>query len=98
MPWDNSPGRHRDLPSNWPALRRAILERDDHLCQLRGPRCTTTATEVDHIGSNLNHDPDNLRAACRPCHAQRSATQGHDAMRTARSKAKHPREKHPGAR
>lgn len=96
MPWDNSPGRHRDLPANWPSIRRAILDRDGHACQLRGPRCTGNATEVDHIGSNLNHDPANLRAACQPCHAQRSATQGHDAMRSRRAKALHPREKHPG--
>lgn len=97
MPWDHTSRRRSQLPANWPAIRRAVLTRDDHTCQIRGPRCAHTATEVDHIGDNLNHDPANLRAACQPCHARRTATQGHDAMRARRATARHPRpRRHPG--
>lgn len=97
MAWSNQPGRQRALPPDWQTIRREVLDRDDRRCQLNGPRCTGLATEVDHIGDNLNHDETNLRAACRTCHAQRSATQGHEAMRARRATAKHPRpRKHPG--
>lgn len=52
-------------------MRAAILIRDYHQCQERGPGCTVVATEVDHIipwfegGSD---DPDNLRGICETCH------------------------------
>jgi 5-methylcytosine-specific restriction endonuclease McrA len=48
-----------------------ILARDSHACQIRGPRCTGVATQVDHVvaladgGAHL--DPLNLRAACATC-------------------------------
>lgn len=57
----------------WRALKEWVLDRDRHVCQMRGPRCTTIATCVDHIiartdGGNM-WDPTNLRAACRPCNS-----------------------------
>lgn len=54
-------------------MRHPILERDGYACQIRGPRCTGTATTVDHIvpliqgGARL--DPANLRAACLRCNS-----------------------------
>jgi 5-methylcytosine-specific restriction protein A len=52
-------------------LRLAILDRDGYLCRIRGPRCTTYATQVDHIVARADGgamlDPANLRAACRRC-------------------------------
>ena len=33
----------------WRRIRAQVLERDDGLCQIRGPRCTGVATAVDHI-------------------------------------------------
>ncbi|MBF6063029.1 HNH endonuclease [Nocardia terpenica] len=59
-------------PTLSPSLRRAILNRDSQLCQIRAEDCLNWATEVDHIipvtrgGTN---DPANLRAACAPCNA-----------------------------
>jgi 5-methylcytosine-specific restriction protein A len=59
----------------WRIVRRAILERDGHVCQIRGQRCTGVATHVDHIvpaadgGAWL--DPTNLRAACQTCNLER---------------------------
>lgn len=63
----------------WKAVRKAVLERDGHRCQIKRPKCKTLATEVDHItavsdgGAEL--DPANLRAACKPCNiGERNAT------------------------
>lgn len=63
----------------WKRVRREILERDDHKCQIASPGCTRTATEVDHIlPAALDptgrgwFDPDNLRATCRWCNLQRN--------------------------
>lgn len=61
--------------SRWQAIRPGILARDHHTCQIAGPGCTHTATDVDHIipwnegGQRL--DPTNLRAACSHCNSRR---------------------------
>jgi 5-methylcytosine-specific restriction endonuclease McrA len=59
----------------WPKVRHAILERDTHTCQIQGPKCTTEATDVDHIipwqEGGAWYDPDNLRAACAKCNRSR---------------------------
>jgi 5-methylcytosine-specific restriction protein A len=58
-------------------LRVYILERDRHACQIRGPKCTHAATEVDHVVARADggdvYDPTNMRAACRPCNGWRAA-------------------------
>jgi 5-methylcytosine-specific restriction protein A len=64
------------LRSNeWQALRRLILGRDHYRCQINGPLCRHTATEVDHILSPLEGgdfwDTTNLRGSCKPCNAGR---------------------------
>jgi hypothetical protein len=59
----------------WPRIRKAILERDNHLCQIRAARCTTHATHVDHIIPVTQGgpwwEPTNLRAACQNCNLGR---------------------------
>lgn len=61
----------------WKRARLETLERDNHTCQINGPRCITTATHADHIipwsegGAWL--DLDNLRASCEPCNTSRGA-------------------------
>lgn len=75
----NHPTATRWLTSNasngrWGRLRELILERDHNQCQIQGPTCTTTATQVDHITPRLeggNNHPHNLRASCGPCNASR---------------------------
>lgn len=63
---------------DWQAVRTQILERDQHQCQFRGPRCKGIATQVDHIvplsegGARLEHS--NLRAICSTCNAGRQNT------------------------
>jgi hypothetical protein len=62
----------------WQAVRRLVLERDGHRCQLMcSTKCQGVATHCDHIVDVLDGgarlDPANLRAACRSCNiAQRN--------------------------
>lgn len=55
----------------WSRVRKLVLERDRHICQINGPRCKGEATTVDHIISWRHggawYDPANLRAACGTC-------------------------------
>jgi len=66
--------------STWRRLRPQIMERDGYMCQIRGPKCTTLATEVDHIipwrAGGAMYDPDNLRAACSNCNKRRARRDG----------------------
>ena len=61
----------------WKKTRQLILERDRHRCQIKGARCLGYATETDHIDAVIDGgdfwNPNNLRAACRPCNAGRGA-------------------------
>ncbi len=56
--------------------RARVLRRDGRMCQLRDPMCIGVATEVDHVGDRMDHREANLRAACKPCHQNRSSGQG----------------------
>ena len=63
--------------SDWRVIRKSVLDRDAHRCQIGLPGCTKVASHVDHIvplaegGARL--DPDNLRASCPHCNLTRSA-------------------------
>ena len=88
--WASSGRRHR-LPPNWPELRLDTLRADDWVCQIQLPgRCLGTATEVDHIERGDDHSPENLRAACAPCHAKKSSDEGNAAKRRKRELGKRP--------
>ena len=89
-----------------PEERAAILERDDYICQLQYPQCCAgIATVVDHIISlgisGPGRDPENLQAACAPCHARKTEAErlagvkAKAAHRRARLKLPQP-QKHPG--
>jgi hypothetical protein len=71
----------------WQRIRKQILERDSHLCQIQGPTCTQHATQVDHItpvaAGGAWYDPHNLRAACANCNNKRSHHQKNEQWRTA---------------
>ncbi len=62
---------HPAYRGRWQGVRRNILERDNHTCQIGITGCKGTATTVDHItplalgGAWWDHD--NLRAACSWC-------------------------------
>lgn len=58
----------------WRAIRRRVLVRDNHTCQIRRPGCTGHATTVDHIQPHSlggTDTMDNLRAACAYCNYSR---------------------------
>ena len=60
-------------------LRRKIFERDGYECQIRGPGCTGTAEQLDHIvprrvAPERILDETNLRAACGVCNGSHSAS------------------------
>lgn len=67
--WGQLPQSVRDR------VRIPVLERDGYRCQIRGPKCTGRASDVDHIVSLKDGgallDPDNLRAACPACNRGR---------------------------
>jgi 5-methylcytosine-specific restriction protein A len=94
MAWDTSDRRYR-LPSNWPQIRLFILRRDNYECQI--PGCFRQATDVDHIVHGDDHDPSNLQAICKPCHAFKSSQEGHARLKELRALTKRKPEKNPGA-
>ena len=56
----------------WQKLRKAVLARDGHLCQIQSPRCRGYATSVHHLvpssqAPDLFWEPANLAAACGGC-------------------------------
>jgi hypothetical protein len=56
----------------WQRLRRQVLARDGHACQVQGPRCTGHATTVHHLipssqAPHLFWEPGNLQASCSRC-------------------------------
>lgn len=58
------------------ALAHWVIDRDQHVCQINGPRCTHYATEADHIIPRADGGPDtpeNLQAACKRCNGWRAA-------------------------
>lgn len=61
-----------EVTLSWPALRGAVLYRDDFECQV----CGDPATEVDHIFPRSLGGPDefeNLQAICGPCNKAKGA-------------------------
>lgn len=81
----------RTYDSRWQKVRLTILTRDNHLCQIAGPGCTTHATDVDHIipinegGQRL--DPTNLRASCSHCNTRRPTQRRADLIRAVTEQA-----------
>lgn len=78
QPWGSS-GRRRRLPPDWPAIQHAVLERDEHRCQLQYDGCTGLASHADHITPGDDHRMANLQAACSHCHAIKSSREGNTA-------------------
>jgi 5-methylcytosine-specific restriction protein A len=87
QPWKGShPPTHnsRSADAKWRKLRRFILKRDNHRCQIRFVgTCIGVATEVDHklrVTLGGTDHPSNLQAACRPCHLAKSSDEGLEAQ------------------
>ncbi|GAA3223195.1 hypothetical protein GCM10010468_49520 [Actinocorallia longicatena] len=88
--------RTTPLPPNWPAIRRAVLARDQHACQIRGPRCTGKATDVDHMGAADDHRPEVLQSACGTCHASKTGREAQAARAPQETRARPRPQGHPG--
>ena len=59
----------------WELTKMEVLMRDDFRCQYKGHNCQQIAVDISHVltkGAHpaLKFDPDNLLAACRPCHTE----------------------------
>ena len=77
-------------PHAWKAVRRQVLDRDNHTCRIQEPGCTGTATTVDHtinlaaLGLDRHHpaalDPRNCQAACSHCHSAKSRREAATAL------------------
>ncbi|WP_239655210.1 HNH endonuclease [Mycobacterium riyadhense] len=96
--WKTSPrtaSSARTNTAHWKQQRAKALHRDNGTCQIRGPRCTIVATQVDHrisVENGGTDDLSNLDSACAQCHndkTQREAAQ-------ARNRWKRSPEPHPG--
>ena len=91
---------HRDraaeLPHDWHHRRAAVLARDGHRCTWteHGTRCDQRGSVVDHIADAHDHGLANLRTLCTEHDRARTARQGRDAARRARTR---PIETHPFA-
>lgn len=98
--WQGST-RRVTLGKTYHRNRALVMRRDGRRCQLRTPGiCIGAATECDHVGDRLDHSVENMRAACHPCHLDRSSRQGGQAAgqaRKARAAARFREpERHPG--
>ena len=82
--------------ARWKRVRAVVLERDGYACQLRGPRCTGVATQVDHARAIAHggdpFDPAGCVSVCQPCHSTKTAQ---DAA-AGRVSERRPAERHPG--
>ena len=95
MAWERS-DRRRFLPKDWNKRRLRVLRRDGYRCQIAGPGCLVTATEVDHMGERTDHRLEVLQSVCRVCHKVKTAKQSAEAralrptLRLARDPESHP--------
>lgn len=87
--WRGSDRKSR-LPSDWPAIRKRIIERDEGRCRWveLGSRCEARGTDVDHIEPGDNHGDENLQLLCRDHHNTKTGRDSHHQRRKARAKAK----------
>lgn len=93
--WRGS-SRAKRLPSNWPSIRMAVLKRDNYSCQIKEPGCDGRATDVDHIKAGDDHRLENLQAACRTCHQDKSSKEGNQAKAALRAARYRNKPTHPG--
>jgi 5-methylcytosine-specific restriction protein A len=78
----------RTSHSRWRRLRLRVLDRDDHLCQIRGPKCTRVASQVDHIipaEYGGEDSEENAQSVCRSCHNAKTTAQ-HSPLPNTRSR------------
>jgi hypothetical protein len=75
--------RHLYGTGRWRVTSAFVIAKAGGVCEIRGPRCTGTATTADHVIAafelaergrlDLFFDTRYLRAACRSCNSRRGA-------------------------
>jgi 5-methylcytosine-specific restriction enzyme A len=95
--WETDAPRRDRLPSDWPAIRVRILNRDAWRCQLGYDGCRILAQQVDHVVPGDDHTPGNLQAVCERCHALKSAREGAEGRAAVQRRSRRTPEPHPGA-
>jgi 5-methylcytosine-specific restriction endonuclease McrA len=71
----------------WRKTRLRILARDGWLCQIKGPTCTTRATQVHHVlGKGVSERDEHLLSACQPCNNAIGSPVGRDPEPTPRTR------------
>lgn len=66
------PRQARGLGAGWDRVKRAVIDRDGGVCQLRLAGCTAIATTANHIVPRSKGGPttaENLEASCAHCNA-----------------------------
>jgi 5-methylcytosine-specific restriction endonuclease McrA len=102
MPGWAGSNRRRELPADWPRIRRRILKRDGGRCRSRlddESRCPAIANQVDHIIPSGSDADENLQSLCAHHHGIKSAQEGAAAGRAKKAliaKRFKNEERHPG--
>lgn len=99
MPWSSSDRKSR-LPSDWGRRRRIVLERCGYQCERvrsSGRRCTSRATDVDHIIPGDDHSLSNLQGLCSWHHKEKTSRESQAAKAEIRASLKRPAEENPTA-
>ena len=101
MTWNTT--RRERLPSNWSTIRRQVLERDGNRCcwitlnlDGRPVRCTSPATDVDHIRRGDDHSLDNLQSLCNHHHLVKTQGESVAAKKEIQQRFRRKPEEHPG--
>lgn len=93
--WQSS-NRRRELPPDWPKLRKACAVRAGWQCEWvlpDGRRCTTLGSEADHYGDKDDHS--RLRWLCTAHHKVDTQRRAQEAKRKYAEPLRAP-EPHPG--
>ncbi len=76
MPWPTTSRHARGYGTAWDGLRKLILVRDNHVCQMHLAKgIIASGNHVDHKipkAKGGTDDPDNLWTLCRPCHDEKT--------------------------
>ena len=75
--WGNKSRHERGYGWKWEKIRKFVLKRDMHLCQVcLAEGKYTPANQVDHIKPKAkggNDDANNLQSICKQCHGVKTA-------------------------
>ena len=100
MTWTRQGTRDRTSTTDHRNRRQRVFARDNHTCQIRGPRCNGRAEHLDHIDNTRgpHYETDaNTQAACQPCNQWKASREGNQAAARNRARLRLPEEPHPGA-